>query len=500
MSAHSIINSMDDPALFAPWYRGPSWDGWRSVLKAMHCLPMSDAEVVFFNSVAERYPPKHPVREAWIAVGRGGGKDSIASVIVGHTAATFEPYAGLRPGERPLCLLLACDREQAKICLGYVRSYFTDIPLLREMVTRETANGFELSNGVDIAIATNSFRAVRGRSILCCVLDECAFYRSDKSANPDEELYRALRPALARVPGSTLIGISSPYRKAGLLWRKFAKHYGKNDDVLVIRAASKTLNPTLDQAEIDRDLADDPASARAEWFAEWRDDIAGWMDLETIEAAVDSGVTVRPPSGNQRVHYHAGLDPSGGAKDSFTAAIAHNENGVAVLDCLVEIKSPFNPTGATETIAETLKAYNVRVATGDKYAAGWVVDAFAKCGIRYQHSERDRSQIYLDAMPLFTSGRARLLDNQRLVTQFAQLERRTSSMGRDKVDHGKGGHDDLCNAAALAMVLTASKRSSLFISESLVRRTAQPRIGERAAAQSGRPASGRWPPCFPTLN
>jgi hypothetical protein len=34
------------------------------------------------------------------------------------------------------------------------------------------------------------------------------------------------------------------------------------------------------------------------------------------------------------------------AHDSFTLAVAHDEDDVAVLDCLVEIRSPFNPTTA----------------------------------------------------------------------------------------------------------------------------------------------------------
>ncbi len=59
-----------------------------------------------------------------------------------------------------------------------------------------------------------------------------------------------------------LIRISSPYRKAGLLYEKWRDHYGKNsDDVLVIRAPSKLLNPTLPQHVIDRAFEDDPVSA-----------------------------------------------------------------------------------------------------------------------------------------------------------------------------------------------------------------------------------------------
>jgi hypothetical protein len=311
--------------------------------------------------------------------------------------------------------------------------------------------GFELTNSVDVAISTNSFRSVRGRPILCAILDETAFWRDETSANPDEETYKALRPALASIPGSIIIGISSPYRKSGLLYKKFKEHYGRDGDVLVIRAPTRTLNPLIDQEIIDEAMAEDPAAARAEWGAEFRDDIAGFADVALIEGSVEYGVTVRPPRAG--VRYRSGCDPSGGARDSFTCAIAHDEGNIAILDCVVEIKAPFNPTSATEQIAETLKSYGLTETVGDKYAAEWVVDAFAKCGIKYSHSERDRSSIYLDCLPLFTSGRVRLLDNKRLVNQFGSLERRTSSIGKDRVDHGPGGHDDVCNSAALALVL-----------------------------------------------
>jgi hypothetical protein len=155
-------------------------------------------------------------------------------------------------------------------------------------------------------------------------------------------------------------------------------------------------------------------------------------------------------------------DPSGGARDSFTAAVAHMESDVAILDCLIEVRAPFNPTSATEQVAQVLRTYGCTRTTGDRYSAQWVVEAFAKCGIAYEHSERDRSAIYLDALPLFTSGRARLLDSRRLVTQFAGLERRTSPVGKDRVDHGPGGADDLCNSVAGALVAAVSQAASLW--------------------------------------
>src|ERR1700746_3883578 len=85
--AFNIIAALDDEKLFLPWFRGPSWDGWRTILKAAYALPMSGEEVEFFHSVADRDPPERPVRELWCIVGRGGGKDSVASVIAAHSAA-----------------------------------------------------------------------------------------------------------------------------------------------------------------------------------------------------------------------------------------------------------------------------------------------------------------------------------------------------------------------------------------------------------------------------
>jgi len=449
--AVSIIDAFDDPELFAPWFPGPSWNAWRTILKAAFCIPLDDRELETFHALAgDRPPPERQVRELWIIAGRRAGKDSIASVIAAHVAAFFGHADRLRPGERALVLNLATDRDQAKICLNYVRAFFTSIPMLSDMVGRETSNGFELSNNVDIAVATNNFRAVRGRAVLAAILDECAFYQSESSTSPDVETYRALMPGLATLPSAMLIGISSPYRRAGLLHQKFKDHYGRAGDVLVVKATSKMLNPTLDQSIIDQALIDDPAAAKAEWLGEFRDDVGGWLPSEVIEAAVDVGITVRPPRPDFR--YVSFCDPSGGARDSFTCAIAHLEKDIGVLDCLVEIKAPFNPTEATATIAGVLKEYRLKNTVGDRYAAAWVTDGFARQGINYKHSERDRSAIYLDSMAAFNSGRIRLLDNRRMVTQFSNLERRTSPIGKDRVDHGPGGHDDLCNSAAGALV------------------------------------------------
>jgi len=146
----------------------------------------------------------------------------------------------LRPGEVATCLCLACDRAQASIVRRYAQSYFTQVPMFRPLVTRETSEGLELSTGAELIVLASNFRSVRGRSIACVVLDEVAFYRDENSSNPDLEVYQALTPSLATLPGAMLIGISTPYRRAGLLYQKFRDHFGReDDDVLVVRGPSR---------------------------------------------------------------------------------------------------------------------------------------------------------------------------------------------------------------------------------------------------------------------
>ena len=378
-------------------------------------------------------------------------KNSTASTVAAFTAGMFKQQHLLRPGEWANVMCLAVDRDQAKDILDLIREFFTEIPFLETMVEREAADGFELNNRVRISVQTNSFRAVRGRTILLAILNEVAYWRDDKSARPDEELYRAIKPGLLSLsPHSRLIGLSSPYRKAGLLYKKYKDHFGKNDDVLVLQAGTTTMNPVVSPEEIEREIAKDPAAGIAEYGAQFRDDIGGWLPMEIVEAAVARGVKVRPP---YPLHTHRSfVDASGGRNDTMTMSIAHSEDGIAVQDCLIEIKPPLNPYEAVAQIAGTLRQYGLSDTMGDHYGAEWVVSAFAAAGITYHASPRNRSAIYSDALPLFTSGRARILDIPKQTAQFVALERKASLGGKDTINHPAGGHDDMANAGAGALV------------------------------------------------
>ena len=230
---------------------------------------LTRSERAFFQSVAgERSPPTSKVKTLAIISGRRSGKDFVASGVAAAMAASFEPAGKLRPGERAVVAILAVDRAQAQVCLGYLKSYFQHVPVLAAMVEKATDQGFRLRNQVDIEILTADHRSSRGRTYLAIIADEIAYWpSSDTSANPDKEVIRALRPGLLTLqPHSLLILITTAYRKSGVAFDTWKKSFGKDDpSTLCIYATSCQLNPLLPQSEIDEAIDDDREAGQADF-------------------------------------------------------------------------------------------------------------------------------------------------------------------------------------------------------------------------------------------
>src|SRR3954451_23105138 len=152
----------------------------------------------------------------------------------------------------------------------------------------------------------------RGYTFAAVLADETAFWRDESSANPDVEIFRALRPGLATIPGAILLNASSPYRKTGVLYNAFARHFGKDDArVLVWRGTTLEMNAALDPAVVAEAYEDDAVSAAAEFGAEFRGDINDFVSREVVDACTVRGrVEMLYATG---LNYVAFCDPSGGS-------------------------------------------------------------------------------------------------------------------------------------------------------------------------------------------
>jgi len=516
-----ILRAMDDPNLFGLWFRDKqTWAAWQAFLASLFALEMTDEQLALYRKHTGRAePPASPATEAWVCCGRRAGKSFTISLVATYLACFRDYRPFLAPGERATVSIISVDRKQSRVVMRYIRSMLTNIPLLAKLIQRETAEGFDLSNRVTIEVTTASQRATRGYTYAAAILDELAFFPTDDAAEPDYAILDAIRPGMATIPNSLLICASSPYARRGALWDAYQRWWGDGDQntsprvqgevssrdetegqdatrvanspddqkvtrvtfsrPLVWHATTRDMNPTVPQRLIDEAMERDPASASAEYLARFRVDLELLLTREAVRACVAHGCRELAPTTRHR--YFAFCDPSGGSADSFTLAIAHREKvkGVAfknlkathddgwlvVLDAIREVIPPFSPEAVITEFAATIRSYGLRHVTGDRYGGEFPREGFRRHGVTYQVAEQTRSDLYLAMVPAINSGRVRLLDHGKLENQLIGLERRTTRMGRDLVDHAPNAHDDIANAAAGALVgalAAASRTVSVF--------------------------------------
>ena len=448
-----IRQAMTDPALFGPIFGGDTFTAWRALLSGFNGLELDATELDTFKTLTGRQSaPDSAFAELWLAIGRRGGKSHAAAFLAVYMACFFDYSDRLAPGEVATVMVIAADRKQARAVMRYISGLINENPMLRRMMERENSEQIELNNRTVIEITTASHRSVRGYTLAACICDEIAFWHVD-GASPDKEIIAAIRPALATL-GGRLIALSSPYAKRGQLWDAWRRYFGSDHKrVLVAQAPSRLMNPTLPQEVVDQALEEDQEAARAEYLAEFRADIASFLDVDLVADCTRPKPLELPAASSLR--YHAFVDPAGGGGDEFTCCIAHKEGDATVIDLVRGRRG--SPADCVREYADLLKGYGIKTVTGDRYAGRWPSDEFRRHGITYQPSELDRSGLYLELLAALNSGRVELPPDPDVSRQLAALERRTSRGGKDTIDHPPNGSDDRANAIAGAVALGRAK-------------------------------------------
>ena len=332
--------------------------------------------------------------------------------------------------------------------------------------------------GATIRVQPNS-SSVRGPTVVTAILDELAHYNTDPAAAwSDRDLMTALTPALATVRMPLLLGISSPWKRRGVLaeaWKEWLT--GKRPrNRIVWHGPTRAMNPSISQQRIDDEIAANPSLAAefsAEFFAEGGSWLPPWVLADDVVKAMPAGpVKTQAKRGDLFAFCDAA---SGGGADSFCLAIAermvpkeldwlhnkereHPENRRARLLELLTIEPPFMPEVAVARAAAVLRKYGLTLVTGDRWAAGMQDAVWRQHGIAYDKTPDTRSDIYHGVLPAMLSGRVDLIREERLITELQGL---IEVAGRDApaiIDHPAGEHDDVSNAACGALLMALGGR------------------------------------------
>jgi hypothetical protein len=449
----SMREAISDPTLLGsafPRKAGgtDTWIAWKAMALAAMGEKLKPKEFAAYRQLTQRETsPSERVEELVIIKGRRSGGTSYAAAMVSYLAALVDYRDALGVGEKATALLIAPSQRQADVAFSRVEGIFDASPLLSGMIVNRTKESLTLNNNVTVEVLAASYRSVRGLTLVCAIADEAAFFMAE-GKNTDTEIMNALRPALITTRGMLVLA-STPYARAGELHSSFERYFGKDGPVLVAKATSRETNPTLSESVIARAMERDPDAARAEFLGEFRTDVSGFIDPKLLKQAVDEGITERPPS--PQFEYVAFCDAASGIAtsgdgDRFAIAIGHREGDVVVIDCCRRWMPPFNATEVTGEVAAIARAYRCDEVISDGFSSGYLRAELLRHGVGHRISEFNKSELYLSSLPMLTSCRIRLLDLKFVIDEFAALERRPGSGGRDKID--ARGHEDAANVCA----------------------------------------------------
>lgn len=451
----SMRKALSDDKLLGKVMRGDSWFTWRVILIAMAGEKLTDKERAEFKRLTGReHEPGQLIKEFTGIIGRRGGKTFAMSVFLAWIAALCDHRSVLAPGETGVASLISRDQRIAKIILNYLEGILQGSDQMRALIVRRTADTIELSNGISIEVRPANSKTLRGPTYVSITADEISsWYTSVDFANPDVEILRAVRPGLLSTRGPLLM-VSSAYAQHGVLYDNFKRYYGASapPDILVAYGTSRDANPSLSEAEIQRELERDPVANRAEYLSEWRTDTQGFIPRDIVEACVRDYYELPPTLG---ISYRCFVDAATGVPegDSYAIVIAHRLGDRGVIDAIREIRPPFNAFEVINTILVPLcKAYKITTVRGDNCAGKLAKDPIRRAGISYELAKKHTSELYLDPfLGMFNGNKVDLPRHDRAINQICSLERSTSRTGRDQISHPTHGHDDVAYAIAGAI-------------------------------------------------
>jgi hypothetical protein len=127
----TLLDAMKDPVIFGPWFESKTWRAWRVFFRALFGLKMGPRSLeIYPKHTGRTVPPEQPSKEAWLVVGRRGGKSRCAALVAVFLAC-FRVYRPLlAPGERGTVMVIAADRKQARVIFRYIVGFLEAVPLL----------------------------------------------------------------------------------------------------------------------------------------------------------------------------------------------------------------------------------------------------------------------------------------------------------------------------------------------------------------------------------
>jgi len=409
-----------------------------------------------------RYSPRRYDESVFIHGRQSGKSTRIATTAILWVAFCAEH--AVAPGERLSILSFSPVLRQNTFQL--VAEKIRAVPELSALVGTDNAGNGELrlANGIDILEISANPAYARGKTAILAVIDEAAFLHSDQEfTNNLIDLLESVRPSLIVKHGRLLL-LSSPGGMEGPL---FEAHRDRalNPDVLVLRAPSVLLNPSIDAKLLERERKRGGEQFyRREYLAEFTE-TSGTPFLDSEALARSTAVGSRELGAAPSDYVSSGLDLADRRDDCALAhACVRDFAGVRKVVVLsARAWKPHPKTGhqvltVLKEMGEDCRRVGSGRARGDQKSMSVAEQVLATHGVGFTRvvtAGAGSEQAYRSFAALLNEDRLVLPDDAELITQLRRLEQKTQDGNRFLVEGRRGAKDDVAVACVQAVAYAA---------------------------------------------
>ena len=403
-------------------------------------------------------------RHVLVAVcGARAGKSYVLGALrLLHLALTVS-LATLAPGEMAAGLFIAPDIRLAKQALRYALGAAESSPAVAKLIQSKGTEGFVIKRddgivSIECLPATRGGGAVRGRSLVGAVLDECAFFRDDSAVVNDADVYKAVSPRVLR--GGQVVVASTPWAEAGLLYDFHKRNHGHPTDAISAHAPTLLLrDDEHTRSYVAREEARDPTNARREFGAEFLA-VTGTVafDPRAIDAAIDRDMII--PEARIRGAVVAPAGDFAFRRNASALVIIQRTPQFYRTSLVSEQKpegGPLKPSRVVADFARDMKPYGADTLTADGHYRESIAEHLEASELYLAPAPEGQTGVadmHQAARMELHEGRCKLPNHARLISQLKAIVAKPQpggGMSYISPESKDGSHGDVARAWVTAM-------------------------------------------------
>ena len=427
------------------------------ILRVLYGLPLDKKQLEIFDILTKGegiYKEGQIKSEAVLALGARSGKSFLSSICALYEATRGEYQKYVTKGEFVyICVIATREKQAIAIIQSNCLRMLENSPILKKMISKTTELEITLKNNIRIISGPCNSTAMRGLPIAVLILDEAAFYRIE-GPKADDLIFGSLRPRQAQFPTNKLFLISTAGSKQGLFFNFFDEGF-KIQDRLTCQASTEFMNPVIPKAFLEKEKIRDIDNFMREFCGEFSEKLESFFPSDLISRPFILAGDQPFKSGNI---YSLAFDQSGlSGKDRFSLSIGHAEKDIVIID-IVRSWTTKNLDEILTDIEKLKKEYQIFNCLVDKYAIGYIRNAFQKIGLTIE-TRPGLAEIYVVMKSTVLQDKLRLPDRSDLKVGMRNTLALYGKSNELKIFHERGpsGHADELDSTAGAIYAITQK-------------------------------------------